>query len=312
MDIEWGKLEDWFRYSKRPPIATPTVNKYRRMFIRVKPHFDTNGWNKESLLEFVKLKKKEGLKNKSINDYGKFFRHIDNYLGTNHADILQRLQEEDTYFDVITKEELQSILACEPAYSLKARTKVNKHTYTVLFMLLSEMALRIEEALAIKWDDWKGDYITIFASKTNRYDDVLISNQLQKELEELPRLQDRVFNLRRQSVSNELQRRCAVLGIKKQVTSHTFRRSFATIGIEEGIQDKFIQEKGRWKSANSMDKYIRKSKRHQKEVLRRHPFTVDRISVEEKFTYAKDKIAELEKEIDSLLLPEELRALLKI
>jgi hypothetical protein len=77
------------------------------------------------------------------------------------------------------------------------------------------------------------------------------------------------------------------------------------VGLEAGISDKWIQEKGRWKNANSMDKYIRKSKRHQKEVLRRHPFTLESVTVEEKIQYAYELRRKYEDEIRALNLPKE-------
>lgn len=310
MNILWGNLEDWFRFTKNPPIATPTIVKYRRTFYAVKPFFDEHGWNSISVLKFVKMKKDQGLKNKSINDYAKFFRHIDAFMGTDCTKVLRRLTEEDVYFDVLTRQELDAILSCEVTtpYSWK-----NKRLYTVLYMLLSEMALRIEEALAIKWADWKGDYITIFATKTNRYDDLLITTQLQTALAELPRDDERIFPLTRPNVSTELKRRCQIMGIQKKVSPHTFRRSFATIGLEAGLQEKWIQEKGRWKSANSMDKYIRKSKRHQRTVLSNHPFTADRMTIEEKITYAYELRRKYEDDVRTLNLPrEELEKLLLI
>jgi integrase len=161
------------------------------------------------------------------------------------------------------------------------------------------MALRIEEALSLKWEDWKGDYFTIYG-KTKKYDDLLVSPALQHKLNTMKREGEYLFPLSRQAVNRELKKRAKDLGINKVVSSHIFRRSFATVAIEQGIQRDFVQQRMRHRNSSSLDKYIRKSKRHQREVLQRHPFTVDSMSQEDKVSYIREKQRELEDEMRRL------------
>lgn len=310
MNINWGEFEVYLRYTKNPPLSDSSIVCYRRMFTRVNPYFVENGYSSTTLLAYVQLKKQEGLKNKSLNQYRKFFRHVDSYLKVNHSDVLRRLQDEDTDYDVITNEEKEAIVACEDHLEDSYKQK-DQRLYSVLYLLLSELALRIDEALRLKWVSFKSDYITIHSTKTNRYDDLLITPRLKGELEALQRSSEYVFPFCQQSVNVDLKKRCAFLKINKRVSTHTFRRSFATVAIEEGIQRDFVQQRMRHRSSASLDKYIRKSKRHQREVLQRHPFTVDSMSQEDKVNYIRGKQRELEDEMRRLGVTGEMLSLYK-
>lgn len=308
MKIDWAELEDFCRYRKSPPLSDITIATFRRTFNRVYPFIAEHGWTAKTTIEYMKLKRSEGIKSKSLNVYRKLFRLLDLFLGTECAQALAPLPEEDTDFDVITFEEKEKIVTCEPD---DFHARVDSRVYSVLYLLLSEMALRISEALSLKWSDYKGDYITVYSTKTNRFDDLLTTKRLQGELNDLQRTSEYIFPVTQQCVNVDLKKRVTYLGINKRVSTHTFRRSFATVAIEQGIQRDFVQQRMRHRNSSSLDKYIRKSKRHQREVLQRHPFTVDSMSQEDKVSYIRGKQRELEDEMRRLGVTGEMLSLYK-
>lgn len=289
---DWEAFEFFLRFKRG--LSDRTIAQHKRTFKRLE-HLVVN-WSQQNLQAFL-LENRGRLKNSSLNDYRKFFRLLDSWKNTDVSSILSRLPEQETDFDVLTKNEMIDLINCTGHQKYKRAGHKDEKIYSAFYALMAETALRTQEGLRLTWDDWKGDILRVENTKKYRVDELILSEKLQLLLSSLSRTDDRIFPVTEQAVNLNLKKRCEHLGIRKRVSVYTFRRTFATLGVESGIQRDYIQERMRHRSSTSLDKYVRKCKAHQREVLRRHPITNEWVSREQIISEYRNRMIELVEQI---------------
>ncbi|MBK8946461.1 MAG: tyrosine-type recombinase/integrase [Ignavibacteriae bacterium] len=189
------------------------LNNYDEKFI--------NEISKKDIDKIVEILKTEGKKEQSIITYLKhikiFFDYcLKNKLVTSNPVIIPKATINNVV-KVISDDEIKEILEY-------FRERNKKHYY--LLELLNNTGLRVSELLSIKWEDinFNKKTIVIRNTKGNRDEEIILTDTAERILNEMPRVNERLFDYKSRQSLKGIKRELAKFGY----SFHDFRRTFGT------------------------------------------------------------------------------------
>jgi integrase len=204
---------------------------------------------KDIILEYLETATKEGFSPHTTNNYLTGFRVFLNWIADEHS--LPRFNVKKYFVkarlkvvDVYTIEEINLLREF-----LEQR---NKHFRQLIdFLLLT--GFRISEALLLRWEDVRKDYILVISKDKQREDRFPISEALQKLLTELRELNNRKVFYWVEGSASRLNRTLIEafkeIGIARNGRAfHTFRKTFSTMLFHNNLELTDVKDLMRHKS----------------------------------------------------------------
>lgn len=217
-----------------------------------KPLLEVTEMDLEAIIELWQGNLKVTSINSKIRAIKPFYKFLDerNYIKNNPCKNISLLRDRIRIRETLEKGEIRKI----NKYLSKNGTFIS-YRDSILFQLLLDTGLRINEALNLKTYLIQGDRIIVSETKSNEQRFVFMSKKMQERMESYLKVRnsfdldnDYVFinqdgkQLKKSTFQERLREAARSVGIKKQVSPHVCRRTFAKNSVLKGIDPFSLQQ----------------------------------------------------------------------
>ncbi len=236
-----------FKNTKGREYNHRTLDNYRiaiNAFLEAAGNKPIGSYNRNDFHQFVELMDNKGWSQNTKAIYTKQIYAIFNWAkkeGYIHRNIMKRVAEEVKPIRAITDEEMKRFLEY---------AKTTKFYNLVQFMLLS--AFRAQEALSVKWTDYKNGFIKI-KGKGNKTVYFPVCEQLKELLSSLKRADERIFPYAYKNIHDFFTRASNKLGF--QIKSHDLRKYRISQLANSGVDIIYVKEFARHEDIKTTLRY---------------------------------------------------------
>lgn len=253
--------------------STKNTRIHQRTFLRLKNAFTRFPFTNEGVTEYFLSRRKEGIKNSSLNTELKYLKAIAACMGLSFLSVRKYYREDEPYRETLTLEEQRAILL-ERQTRRKNGQKRQKE-YSLAIEVLLKTGLRVGELLALTPQDVRPYYLVVRESKNGAPREVPITQELYRKLTPFT-----PFNLKQQYLDKELKKRAKERGIIKNVSPHTLRHTFITMTVNSTRNPLKVSRVVGHKNANTTNAYYHPTVQDLMEVVESNPISAGEITKE--------------------------------
>jgi len=243
------ELKPYLIYDRKLSASKHNIGVYQSRFFIMCRYFGEREFNRANFTAFIGYLKEKGYSNNYINNFIKLAKHIDRFYKLNEIQDYTYFRKPESIIDYLTPQQIEKIITLDYPYRTDAKRK--NQMYKSIITLLFLTGARINEVLELRWDDIKMGsfpYVIYNATKTYEYRISPIDNELYHEIVTLPHFGGFIFSnelghhIRDESVSEDITRRCRIIGISRRVYSHLIRHSFVNFMLRNGASLEMVSK----------------------------------------------------------------------
>lgn len=296
LPVVWPKFRTYLIYDAgRDPKHE---RFYERWYLLLEKAFVSRDFNREKINEFLDELYAANKEPSTINQYIKFIRHICKCAEFDWVDKIKYRPREEKVRDTLTTDEIIKIVYCRRFRQFDPDDIHSR--FSLAIETLFSTGMRISELRGIQRNDVSSDRIIVRISKNKTGRVVKITTELSNRILALPHFgHGYIFGTKHgplvpQNFSDELHRRCQLVGITKKVSAHTARRTVATQAADNGANLVHIARFLGHKNVQSTMGYIQTSERSLSEVASRIGMNAKHLTFDEVKSRTRDFIESLE------------------
>lgn len=258
--ISWESYQEWVLYERKLSGKKNALTALKSRFKELAGYFNGKELTRPEFTAFIAQKKQSGSANSTLNKYIGLIKNIARYEKVSgFEDITYFKEPRKKDVDPLSWQEISGIASLCVPYKTN-RQGEDSETQNIrmqcIFRLLGETGCRVSEAVELLWKDVDGRVLTFRDTKNSEDRQVLISGDLSRIIQTLPKKTKAVFGLNDYHwISFDLKRRATKLGILKPVYPHIIRHSVVTNLLKEGAKIEIVQEMVGHKDINTTIRY---------------------------------------------------------